>query len=208
MQAVLFKINNSLFPGLSPQNVLATEQQKLTALQNHHSFNDTFQRGDPVPRGPLISRNTVIPTGMEEGSSLILFVSTFCFPGALHTSEHSKRESLICILYYSSSKPSGLDFQKWLRLLSAPESQSTWHSNTSENHLLKTTLYVKSLIWCLLEAIGAFLLFHSTLDNVFQEIQGIAGETAPVTDTLIQSAKQFRQKLLQQVTDAVYLTWK
>lgn len=112
---------------------------------------------------------------MKDESSLILFASTFCFPGALCTSEHRKRMSLICILYYYSSKPSGLDFKKWPRLLSAPESQSTWHFSTSENHLLKTKLYVKSLIWCLLEAMGAFLLFHSTLDNVLQEIEGIAG---------------------------------
>lgn len=147
MQVLLFtKVNNSLLPGLSPQNVFAVERQKLPAFQNHHSFNDTFKRGNPVPGGLLINRNTIIPTGMEEERSLILFASTFCFPGALHSSEHSKRESLICILYYSSSRPSDLDFQKWPRLLSAPESQSTWHFSTSENHLLKTKLYVKSLI--------------------------------------------------------------
>lgn len=124
MQIVLFtKVSNSLFPGLSPQNVFATEQQKLPALQNHHSFNDNFKKGNPVPRGLLISRNTIIPTGREEESSLILFASTFCFPWALSTSEHITRASLIRISYYSSSKPSGLDCQKWLKLLSAPESR-------------------------------------------------------------------------------------
>lgn len=162
------EINNSLFPGLSPQNAFATEQQKLPAPQNHHSFYDNFKRGNPVPRRPLISRNTAIPTGMEEESSLILSASTFYCRGALHTSEGSKRVSLIRILYYTSFKPSGLDIQKWLRL-SAPE--STWHLSTSENHLLKTTLHARSLIRCLLEAIGASLLFCLTLDDVFQEVQ-------------------------------------
>lgn len=202
MQVVLFtEINNSLFPGLSPRDVFVTEQQKLPALQNHHSFNDTFKRGNPVPRGPLISRNTSIPTGMEEENSLILSAPIFCFCGALHTSEGRKRVSLIRILYYTSSKPSGLDIQKWLRLLSAPE--STWHLSTSENHLLKTTPHARSLIWCLLEAIGAFLLFCLTLNNVFQEVQRIAGETALITDALIQSAQQSSQRLLQQIMDTV-----
>lgn len=140
MQVALFtKINNSLFPGLSPQNAFATQQQKLPVLQNHYSFSDTFKRWNPVPRGLPTIRKTIIATGMEDESSLILFASTFCFPVALHTSEHSKRANLICILHYFSSKPSGLDFQKW---------QSAWHFSTSENHLLGTKPCVKSLIWC------------------------------------------------------------
>lgn len=91
-------INYSLFPGLSPHSIFATEQPKLPALQIHYSFNDTFKRGDSVPRRPLISRNTIIPpTGMEEESSLILLASTFCLAGALHTSEYSKRMTFIHI---------------------------------------------------------------------------------------------------------------
>lgn len=99
-QVVFSIINNSLFPELSPHNTFATERQKLPALQNHYSFNDTFKRGNPVPRGPLIRRNTIIPpTGMEEESSLILLTSTFCLASALHTSARSKRASFIGILY-------------------------------------------------------------------------------------------------------------
>lgn len=77
---------------------------------------------------------------MEQERSLILFVPTFCRLGVLHTREHGTRKCLICILYYSSCEPSGLDFQKWLRLLKAPESQSqgTWRFSTSEKCLLKT----------------------------------------------------------------------
>lgn len=100
IEVIFTVIYNSLFPKLSPHNVFATERQKLPAFQSHHNFYDTFKRGNPVPRGPLISRNTIIPaTGMEEESSLILLASTFCLPGALHTSEHSKRASFICISY-------------------------------------------------------------------------------------------------------------
>lgn len=49
IQTVFTMINNPLFPELSPQEIFATEQQKLSALQNHYSFNETFKRGNPVP---------------------------------------------------------------------------------------------------------------------------------------------------------------
>lgn len=53
-----------------------------------------------MPRGLLISRNTVIPpAGMEEESSLILLTSTFCLAAALHTGADSKRVSFIRISY-------------------------------------------------------------------------------------------------------------
>lgn len=45
---------------------------------------------------------------------------------------------------------------------------------------------------------GTILLFHMSLDNVLQEIKGVAGEAAPVANMLIQIEKVPRQKLLQQ----------
>lgn len=99
IQTVFTMINNPLFPELSPHEIFATEQQKLSALQNHYSLMRPSRGGIQCQR-PLTSRNTTIPpTGMEEQSSLIVLTSPFCLAGALHTSAYSERASLLCISY-------------------------------------------------------------------------------------------------------------
>lgn len=117
---------------------------------------------------------------------MILFLSAFCHPTGIYTREQGKRKCLICILYYSFHKLLGLDFQKGLRLLNAPESQSksTWQLNTSEKHLLKTNIYVKSLIWCSLEVPGSLLLLQLALDNILQEMEELQVELS-FTESLL-----------------------
>lgn len=99
IETVFTMINNPPFLNCLPTIYLQQNDRSYQLFRTTTALMRPSRGGIQCQR-PLTSRNTIIPpTGMEKESSLTVLTSTFCLAGALHTSAHSERASLLHISY-------------------------------------------------------------------------------------------------------------